>query len=189
LKERFTSATGNDCSLIVETLITTIQSIESASSPERQPRKLTLSLDHVRSAATREPSGITTITISLSKSDGSATDATFVFTPKNSAHGAKDCLRFSYSAKANKKDRAGSRHPTIKPQSLLRWLCRLITPPSGTILDPFAGSGSLGQAALAEGFSAILIEREAEYFADMRRRLGRLSGADTPLFADQDTAA
>jgi site-specific DNA-methyltransferase (adenine-specific) len=79
--------------------------------------------------------------------------------------------RFFYCAKAGKADRAGSKHPTIKPISLLRWLVRLVTPPGGTVLDPFAGSGTTGAAALAEGRRAILIEREAEYIADIRRRL------------------
>lgn len=80
-------------------------------------------------------------------------------------------LRFLYASKANRRDRCGSKHPTIKPQALLRWLSRLITPPGGLILDPFAGSGSLGTAARQEGFRSILIEREAEYIADILRRL------------------
>jgi len=79
--------------------------------------------------------------------------------------------RFFYQAKANAKDRAGSKHPTVKPIALMRWLCRLVTPPGGLILDPFAGSGTTGQAASEEGFSAVLIEREAEYQADIRKRL------------------
>jgi DNA modification methylase len=53
----------------------------------------------------------------------------------------------------------------------MRWLVRLVTPPGGTVLDPFAGSGSTGAAALAEGRNVILIEREAEYIADIKRRL------------------
>jgi site-specific DNA-methyltransferase (adenine-specific) len=79
--------------------------------------------------------------------------------------------RFFYCAKASKADRAGSRHPTVKPQALMRWLVALVTPPGGMVLDPFAGSGSTGQAALAIGRKPILIEREAEYFADIRRRI------------------
>jgi site-specific DNA-methyltransferase (adenine-specific) len=79
--------------------------------------------------------------------------------------------RFFYCAKADKTDRAGSKHPTVKPIALLRWLVRLVTPPGGTVLDPFAGSGTTGAAALAEGRRAILIEREPEYIADIRRRL------------------
>ena len=79
--------------------------------------------------------------------------------------------RFFFSAKARKADRAGSKHPTVKPVALMRWLARLITPPGGVVLDPFAGSGTTGAAALAEGFRAVLIEREAEYQADIVRRL------------------
>lgn len=61
-------------------------------------------------------------------------------------------------------------HPTVKPIDLMRWLVRLITPPGGTILDPFTGSGSTGCAAVLEGFDFIGIEREAEYaeIADAR---------------------
>ena len=84
--------------------------------------------------------------------------------------GNGSAARFFYSAKASKADRAGSKHPTVKPVSLMQWLCRLITPPGGTILDPFAGSGTTGAAARLEGFRAILIEREAEYQQDIRNR-------------------
>lgn len=79
--------------------------------------------------------------------------------------------RFFYSAKADALDRLGSRHPTVKPVALIRWLQRLVTPPGGTILDPFAGSGTTATAALAEGFDAILIEREPQYIAEIERRL------------------
>lgn len=79
--------------------------------------------------------------------------------------------RFFYSAKASKADRAGSKHPTVKPVSLKEWLATLITPPGGTILDPFAGSGTTGAAARNKGFRAVLIEREAEYVEDIKRRL------------------
>lgn len=79
--------------------------------------------------------------------------------------------RFFYSAKADADDRIGSKHPTIKPVDLMQWLCRLITPPGGTVLDPFAGTGTTGEAAWREGFNAILIEREEEYRADIARRM------------------
>jgi site-specific DNA-methyltransferase (adenine-specific) len=78
--------------------------------------------------------------------------------------------RFFYSSKAGKTDRAGSSHPTVKPVSLMRYLVRLVTPPGGVVLDPFAGSGTTGQAALEEGFSAILMERETDYQKDITRR-------------------
>jgi len=66
---------------------------------------------------------------------------------------------------------------------LMRYLVRLITPPGGRVLDPFAGSGTTGMAALAEGFDCTLIEREAEAVADCRRRVAHVRGDDTPLFA------
>lgn len=70
----------------------------------------------------------------------------------------------------------GSKHPTVKPVDLMRWLCRLVTPPGGLIVDPFAGSGTTGVAALAEGFDAILIEREKEFADDARRRISWAMG-------------
>lgn len=63
-------------------------------------------------------------------------------------------------------------HPTVKPTELMRYLCRLITPPGGTILDPFMGSGSTGKAARAEGFNFIGIELNREYVEIAKRRIG-----------------
>ena len=91
------------------------------------------------------------------------------FAPRNDSGSA---ARFFFSAKADADDRLGSRHPTVKPVDLMQWLCRLVTPPGGTILDPFAGTGTTGEAAWREGFNAVLIEREAEYQADIARRMG-----------------
>jgi site-specific DNA-methyltransferase (adenine-specific) len=54
-------------------------------------------------------------------------------------------------------------HPTVKPTDLMRYLVRLITPPNGTVLDPFTGSGSTGKAATLEGFNFVGIEQSAEY--------------------------
>ena len=62
-------------------------------------------------------------------------------------------------------------HPTVKPVKLMRYLCRLITPKGGTVLDPFMGSGSTGIAAKDEGFEFIGIEREKEYFEIAERRV------------------
>jgi site-specific DNA-methyltransferase (adenine-specific) len=78
--------------------------------------------------------------------------------------------RYFYCPKANKHDRDGSKHPTIKPIKLMEWLCKLICPPGGTILDPFAGSGTTGRAALNTGYGCILVEAECEYVADIERR-------------------
>jgi DNA modification methylase len=112
-----------------------------------------------------------------------------------------DAARFFYCAKASKADRdegceglivkdvhrygAGlgegidpnaparnrNHHPTVKPTDLMRYLCRLVTPPGGIVLDPFAGSGSTGKAAALEGFRFIGIEREAEYVEIARARI------------------
>lgn len=84
--------------------------------------------------------------------------------------------RFFYCAKAGKQDRWGSKHPTVKPVELMRHLCRLVTPPGGCTFDPFAGSGTTGVAAIAEGMSAILCEREASYLADIRERIAFYQG-------------
>lgn len=68
-------------------------------------------------------------------------------------------------------------HPTVKPVNLLRYLCKLITPPGGVVLDPFAGSGSTGLAAFEEGFDYILIEIDPEYcgLAKMRNAQKRIA--------------
>ncbi len=87
-----------------------------------------------------------------------------------------DADRFFYSAKADDLDRLGSGHPTVKPLDLMGWLVRLVTPPGGTVLDPFAGSGTTGIAAMREGFNAVLIEREADFVADIRLRLDHAAG-------------
>lgn len=62
-------------------------------------------------------------------------------------------------------------HPCVKPVALMRWLVRLVTPPGGLVLDPFAGSGSTGIACLLEGMEFVGIEREAEYAAIARARV------------------
>jgi len=79
--------------------------------------------------------------------------------------------RFFYTSKVSPKEREGSKHPTMKPLSLIRYLCRLITPTGGTVLDCFAGSGTTGLAAVEEGFNAILIEQESEYIEHIKKRL------------------
>jgi site-specific DNA-methyltransferase (adenine-specific) len=72
-------------------------------------------------------------------------------------------------------------HPTVKPTDLMRYLCRLVTPPGGVVLDPFAGSGSTGKGAVLEGFRFIGIEREAEYVEIAKARIAAASG-DATLF-------
>jgi len=79
--------------------------------------------------------------------------------------------RFFYCAKASKKDREGSNHPTMKPTELMRYLCRLVTQPNGIVLDPFMGSGSTGKAAVLEGFSFVGIEVNEAYFNIAKSRI------------------
>ncbi len=70
-------------------------------------------------------------------------------------------------------------HPTVKPVDLMRWLCRLVTPPGGRIIDPFLGSGTTGVAAVLENFNFTGIEREADYIPIARARIAEAQG---PLF-------
>ena len=86
--------------------------------------------------------------------------------------------RFFYCAKASKADRGeGNNHPTVKPISLMRYLCKLVTPPNGIILDSFMGSGSTGKAAILEGFRFVGIELEKEYCDISVKRIDDVSNA------------
>ena len=97
--------------------------------------------------------------------------------PSNVMHDGSDSIkelfedksRYFYCAKTSKAERnQGTEkkniHPTVKPIKLMKYLCRLITPKGGTILDPFMGSGSTGMAAKEENFDFVGIEKEEEYF-------------------------
>lgn len=80
--------------------------------------------------------------------------------------------RFFYCAKTSRRERGeGNNHPTVKPIALMRYLCRLVTPPGGVVLDLFMGSGSTGIAASQEGFSFIGIELDPDYFAIAEQRI------------------
>jgi site-specific DNA-methyltransferase (adenine-specific) len=83
---------------------------------------------------------------------------------------------FRYEAKAPTSERPrvdGAAHPTVKPLELMRWLVRLITPPGGVVLEPFAGSGTTAEACVLEGFRCIAIERETDYLPLIMSRLAR----------------
>ena len=84
---------------------------------------------------------------------------------------------FKYQAKAPASERPrledGTAHETVKPLGLICWLVRLITPPGGTVLDMFAGSGPVGEAAVIEGFRAVLVEKERKSADLIRKRLGK----------------
>ena len=79
--------------------------------------------------------------------------------------------RFFYCAKADASERRQSKHPTIKPVALMRYLVRLVTPPGGVVLDPFGGSGTTAEAARLEHCRFILLELSEEYCADAQERL------------------
>ena len=70
-------------------------------------------------------------------------------------------------------------HPTVKPTNLMRYLCRLVTPPKGVVLDPFTGSGSTGKAAILEGFNFVGIERDAEYCQIANARIAAVADIET----------
>ena len=80
--------------------------------------------------------------------------------------------RFFYCTKTSKAERGeGNSHPTVKPIALMRYLCKLVTPPGGVVLDPFMGSGSTGLAAIREGFEFIGIELNPDYIKMANSRL------------------
>ena len=95
--------------------------------------------------------------------------------------------RFFYCAKASKRDRddgcESNNHPTVKPTDLMRYLVRLVTPPNGLVLDPFAGTGSTGRGAMLESMRFIGIEKDEAYVKIANKRiqvlLGDLFNADT----------
>ena len=131
--------------------------------------------------------------VGMFPSDGEATAARFFYTAKASrsdrdfgmdgveARSAAErtgrvdgSAGINAAAGATGADR--NHHPTVKPTDLMRYLCVLVTPPGGTVLDPFCGSGSTGVAAVPAGFRFVGIEREAEYLEIARRRLAAAVG-------------
>ena len=98
--------------------------------------------------------------------------------PANVMHDGlqEEWARYFYCPKVSKSERGkDNTHPTVKPQELMKYLCRLVTPKGGTVLDPFMGSGSTGMAAKDEGFEFIGIERENEYFEIAEKRINAAS--------------
>lgn len=129
--------------------------------------------------------------VATEKRGDSGSAARFFWCPKTSAADRHEGLPHpgvqfgtgSTLRDAENLPRKGNHHPTVKPTELMRYLCRLVTPPGGTVLDPFMGSGSTLKAAELEGFSAIGIELDTTYIEIARRRIA----ADAPLFADLET--
>lgn len=124
--------------------------------------------------------------LELFPGDGEQTAARFFYCPKASKadrdEGCEGLEGKTFSMSGNDSDSAGdiglnraihrkNFHPTVKPTELMRYLCRLITPPGGTVLDPFNGSGSTGKAAVLEGFNYIGIEMNPEYVSISEARI------------------
>lgn len=94
--------------------------------------------------------------------------------------------RFFYCAKTSKADREpGNDHPTVKPTTLMRYLCKMVTPPGGTVLDPFTGSGSTGKAAVLEDFDFIGCELSPEYVAIAQKRCERAQAPQSAADGDK----
>ena len=98
--------------------------------------------------------------------------------PANIMHDGlqQDWARFFYCPKVSKKERGeNNKHPTVKPQELMKYLVRLVTPKGGTVLDPFMGSGSTGMAAKDLGFDFIGIEKSEDYFKICQERIEQIN--------------
>src|SRR5699024_4745854 len=141
-------------------------------------------LDQHAAAWVDEQSGITKDGVAVNRNrDPEANKQAAIYgTYKNgrtddvSYGGGGGASRFFYTAKASKRERPnvdGVQHPTVKPLAIMEWLIRLVTPPGGTILDPFAGSGTTLEAARNAGFSSIGIEAEETYLPLIDQRLQR----------------
>lgn len=99
--------------------------------------------------------------------------------------------RFFYVAKAPKSERPvvdGVAHPTVKPLALIRHLVKLVTPPGGIVVDPFAGSGTTMEAAHLEGFDSIGIEMTDTYWPLIRHRIERAETAASAATSNDDEA-
>jgi DNA modification methylase len=140
-----------------------------------------LVLDEEAGAMLDEQSGVSKSGVAVRR-NGNSGKGTF---PVQIAEGSADvgfndtggASRFFYCPKASKKDRGeDNKHPTVKPTALMRYLCRLVTPPGGIVLDPFCGSGSTGKAAKREGFRFIGIDKDKESCEIARARISSTEG-------------
>ena len=97
--------------------------------------------------------------------------------PANLIHDGleEDWARFFYCPKASKKEKGDTEHPTVKPVELMKYLIRLVTRKKGIVLDPFAGTGTTGEAAILEGRKYYLIEKNKEYFKDIEKRVEKFN--------------
>jgi len=105
---------------------------------------------------------------------------------KQLPHDPETFETFGYHTKASQRDRScdgavNNTHPTVKNRSLMRYFCKLITPPGGIVLDPFGGSGSTAIGAIEEGFNYLLIEKEEEYHAIALDRIAAVQKPSSQL--------
>ena len=98
--------------------------------------------------------------------------------PANLIHDGleEEWAKYFYCSKASKKEKADTKHPTVKPVALMRYLVKLVTPKQGIVLDPFAGTGTTGEACILESKKYYLIEAKPSYFKDIETRLNRYGG-------------
>ena len=127
-----------------------------------------------QSGWSKSPPTDSVITVKANDSIG-----TFKMGDRQTANGHGDsggASRFFYTAKASTHERPridGSTHPTVKPLTLMRYLVRLVTPPGGIVLEPFAGSGTTAEACIVEGFKCIGIERDPTYLDLIVQRVSK----------------
>ena len=97
--------------------------------------------------------------------------------PANVIHDGleEDWSKYFYCSKASKKEKDDTNHPTVKPIDLMRYLVKLVTPKDGLVLDPFAGTGTTGEACILEGRNYYLIEKTKEYIPDIEKRVNKYS--------------
>ena len=95
--------------------------------------------------------------------------------PANVIHDGleEEWAKYFYCSKASKKEKGDTKHPTVKPLELMRYLVKLITPKDGIVLDPFAGTGTTGEACTLEGRNYYLIEKTKEYISDIENRINK----------------
>ena len=95
--------------------------------------------------------------------------------PANVIHDGleEDWSKYFYCSKASKKEKDDTNHPTVKPIDLMRYLVKLVTPKDGLVLDPFAGTGTTGEASVLEGRKYYLIEKTKEYIPDIEKRINK----------------
>ena len=95
--------------------------------------------------------------------------------PANVIHDGleEDWSKYFYCSKASKKEKDDTNHPTVKPIDLMRYLVKLVTPKDGLVLDPFAGTGTTGEACILEGRNYYLIEKTKKYITDIEKRINK----------------